>query len=144
MKKTITVKMKKEVDIRSLRVKAGVRYWEDATVDGIEDANGSLIPCRIGDYWCPIIDIDSGIVTNWKNGVSANIHYKVCDDGIYELKDVDGNVVASIENDYVPDILCIEDNGYGDYIIINIDGNGQISNWHKNPPIKEFIKNANN
>ena len=138
MKITIKVKIKKEVDIKTLWVEAGVRYWENATVNGIEDENGKLIPCRDGEYWCPIIDIDNGIITNWEKGVTAKIHYKVCDDGSYYLKDADHNTVLSIVENYVPDILCIDDNGYGDYIIMNVDENGQIKNWHKNPPIKEF------
>lgn len=29
-----------------LKVEAGVRYWEDATVNGIEDVDGALIPCK--------------------------------------------------------------------------------------------------
>lgn len=137
----LTIKVKKDVDIQTLWVKAGVRYWEDATVNDVEDENGDLIPCREGDYWCPIINIDNGIITNWTQGVTANIHYKVCDDGTYKLKDSDCNTVV-IREDYVPKILCIDDNGYGDYIIMKIDENGQILNWHKNPPIKDFIKKA--
>jgi hypothetical protein len=62
----------------------------------------------------------------------------VCDDGSYYLKDADHNTVLSITENYVPDILCIDDKGYGDYIIMNVDENGQIEHWHKNPPIKEF------
>jgi hypothetical protein len=108
MKTTIKVKIKKEVDIKTLWVEAGVRYWEDATVNGVEDENGELIPCRDGEYWCPIIDIDNGIITNWEKGVTAKIHYKVCDDGSYYLKDADHNTVLSITENYVPDILCID------------------------------------
>jgi hypothetical protein len=33
-----------------LHVKAGVRYWEDATVNGEEDTDGSFIPFRNEDY----------------------------------------------------------------------------------------------
>ena len=138
----LTIKVKKEVDVQTLLVKAGVRYWEDATVNGVEDEDGSLIPCREGDYWCPIINIDSGLITNWAQGVTANIHYKVCDDGTYELKDTDWNTVAAIEDDYVPNIMCIDDKGYGDYIIMKVDETGQILNWHKKPPIKDFMKKA--
>jgi hypothetical protein len=124
-----TVKIEKEVELKTLVVKAGVRYYEDGTVNGIEDAEGNLIPCKQGELWCPVIDIDSGIITNWKQGVKAEVHYKVCDAGSYYLQDEEGNTVLSIEENYVPDIMCPGDRGYGDYIIMDIDENGQIANW---------------
>lgn len=115
-------------EITTLKVKAGVRYWEDATVNGKEDTEGELIPCRDGDYWCPVIDIDRGIITNWQQGVEADIHYKVCDDGTYELIDKDGDSVLTKEG-YVPDILCPEEDGYGDYIIMQVNKDGSINSW---------------
>lgn len=127
-----TLKIKKEVMLKTLEVKAGVRYWEDGTVNGVDDENGDLIPCRDGDYWCPIIDLDTGVITNWTKGVKAEIHYKVCDDGSYYLKDMKGNIAMSIEDDYVPDILCPKEEGYGDYIIMDIDENGKIKDWEAN------------
>ncbi|MEN9656319.1 MAG: hypothetical protein RL311_1295, partial [Bacteroidota bacterium] len=48
-----TIKVDKEVEIKTLVVKAAVRYYEDATVNGIEDVEGNLIPCKEGDLWCP-------------------------------------------------------------------------------------------
>ena len=124
-----TVKIEKEVEIKTLVVEAGVRYWEDGEVNGVEDIEGDLIPCRQGDCWCPHIDIDSGIITNWTKGIKAKVHYKVCDAGNYFLNDENGGQILSIEQDYVPSILCPKKNGYGDYIIMDIDENGQIQNW---------------
>lgn len=135
MKTTILVE--KEIEITTLLVSAGVRYWESATVNGFFDEDGDLIPCRIGDRWCPEIDIDTGIIRNWTQGVKAEIYYKVCDDGSYYLKDKNGlSFAMSIENDYVPRIMCPKENGHGDYIIMDIDENGQIQNW--NPYIEDF------
>jgi hypothetical protein len=131
------IKIETEVEIESLVVNAGVRYWEDAEVNGVEDTNGDLIPCRLGDIWCPQINIDSGIITNWKQGIKASVHYKICDDGCYYLKDDKGNIVLSIENDYVPTLLCPVEEGYGDYIIMEIDENGKIADWE--PDIQSFI-----
>lgn len=125
-----TVKIEKEVEIKTLVVEAGVRYWEDGEVNGVEDTEGNLIPCRQGDCWCPHIDIDSGIITNWTKGIKAKVHYKVCDAGNYFLNDENGGQILSIEQDYVPSILCPKENGYGDYIIMDIDENGQIQNWN--------------
>ncbi len=125
----ITITVPKEVDIKTLSVKANVRYWEDATVNDVIDTEGKLIPCRVGGLWCPIIDIDSGIITNWAIGTTATVHYKVCDEGSYYLSDEHGNDVFKIENNYVPSIMCPTGGGYGDYIKMTIDKNGQIQNW---------------
>lgn len=130
------IKTEKEVDIKTLEVKARVRYWDDAEINGERNENGELVPFKNGDLWCPIIDVDSGVIKDWPQGTIANIHFKVCDAGSYFLKDDQGNVIFSIENDYVPSILCPEENGYGDYIIMKIDENGKIQNWF--PDIEDF------
>jgi len=126
-----TIKVEKEVEIKTLEVKAGVRYWENAEVNGVDDDMGDLIPCRKDDYWCPVIDFDNGIILNWTKGTTAEIHYKVCDDGSYYLKDENGEVVLKIEDDYVPSCLCPKEEGCGDYIIMDIDENGVIADWKK-------------
>lgn len=130
MKTTITIT--EEVEIKTLRVSAGVRYWEDSQVNGVEDTDGDLIPCREGDRWCPLIDIDSGVISNWTKGVTADIHYKVCDDGKYEILDERGDVLAESEG-YVPGFMRPSEKGYGDYIIMQVDENGQIANWDPSP-----------
>jgi hypothetical protein len=137
-----TIKIKKEVEITTLIVDAGVRYWEDATINGVEDEQGDLVPCREGDRWKPIIDIEKGVITNWTKGVKANIHYKVCDDGIYHLADKDGNILLTKE-DYVPDILDLDNESYGDYIIMIVDENGNIENWDSEPNIDDFMNDDN-
>lgn len=124
-----TIKIEKEVELKTLIVHAGVRYWEDATVNDVKDEEGDLIPCRVGDEWKPIIDIDSGIITNWKQGTRADIHYKVCDCCGWELLDEKGNSVLSAEDGYVPNTLCPADKGCGDYIIMIVDENGKIEDW---------------
>ena len=123
------VKIEKEVEIKTLVVEAKARSWEDAEINGESDEEGELIPFKKGDLWCPIIDIDSGIIKDWPKGTIAKIHFKVCDCGSYFLKDEEGNTVLSIEGDYVPKIMCPKENGYGDYIIMDIEENGQIQNW---------------
>lgn len=128
MKVTITVK--KEVEVKTLHVEAGVRYWGDAEINGEPDTeNGNNIPCKEGDTWNPIIDLQTGQILNWEQGKKADVHYKVCDNGSYFLKDAEGNTVLSIEQDYVPSILCPKEAGYGDYIIMDIDENGFIQDW---------------
>lgn len=127
MKVELTVK--REFEVETLLIDANVRYWEDATVNGVSDEDGDLIPCREGDSWQPIINIDSGLITNWEKGKSASIHYKVCDDGEYWLQDINGNKIAKAKGYYVPDFLAIDDSGLGDYIIMKVDSEGFINNW---------------
>lgn len=117
-----------EVEVKTLSVKAGARYWCNATVNGVEDTEGTLIPFRDGEYWCPEIDIDNGVIKDWPAGTTAEIHYKVCDDGTYILRDESGKEVAKKEG-YVPNIMSPGDNGYGDYIIMTVDETGKIQDW---------------
>lgn len=122
--------MIKPQDCRLLRIKAHVRYWEDATVNSEEDTAGTLIPFRNGDAWEPTIDIVDGQIQGWPTGVTADIHYKVCDAGEYWLMR-DGLFVAKWRDDYVPRFLYAGDLGYGDYIIMSVGADGKIKNWQK-------------
>ena len=115
-----------------LRVFADVRYWEDATVNGVEDHGGGLIPLRQGNSWCPVIDLENGSIVNWTKGVVADVHYKICDAGKYYLTDRLGATTHKRENDYVPsEYLCFGGEGYGDYIIMKIDGDGKIEGYKR-------------
>lgn len=135
----VTVKKEVEMEAKTLHVKAGVRYWEDSTVNGVEDVAGDLIPCRIEDQeeWFPVIDIDTGVITNWEQGKTAEIHYKVCDDGLYIVYDQNEKEITR-KDGYVPDTMCPEGEGYGDYIIMKVDENGLIENWKFD--ITDFIE----
>lgn len=134
-----------------LKVDAGVRYWDDAKVNGEYDTNCEdlespaaepTIPCAeyVGEQhrvlhgenwrWRPLIEIEAGKIVNWQQGITANIHYKVCDDFACEILDGNKEVITSY-NGYVPKVMCPKENGYGDYIIMNIDENGFIQGWRK-------------
>lgn len=120
-----------------IEVSAGVRYWEDATVNGVRDENGTLVPFRSGDLWCPVIRLADGVVMDWPEGMQASIHYKVCDAGEYWLQDGERKRVAKWGGYYVPgEFLCHGDNGYGDYIIFNVGPDGRIAKWRR-PAIEE-------
>lgn len=126
--------MKNELTAAFIEVSAEVRYWEDASIDGVEDTDGK-IALRKGDLWEPVIDLGTGAVKGWPVGVTADIHYKVCDAGEYWLQDANGKRVAKWGGYYVPnDFLCPNDNGYGDYIIMKINGDGNVDGW-KSPHI---------
>lgn len=138
-------------EVRYLLVDAGVRYYEDATVNGEEDIDmyknynveGAFpkMPCveQIQDKptdvihtnhlrWRPMIDVKEGIIVNWRKGTKAHACYKICDDGTYSLLDAQKNVLYEVDS-YVPSILSIDDEGYGDYINMVVDENGHIHHW---------------
>lgn len=114
-----------------IEVEAGVRYWEDATVNGVQAADDlPLIFGADGDTWRVRIDIGQGKIEGWPLGMEASVHYKVCDAGEYWLTDADGKRVAKWRGYYVPDnYLCHGDEGFGDYIIMEIAGDGSIAEY---------------
>ena len=129
--------VKKTVQAKYLQARCGARYWEDATVNGVADEDGSLIPLRHGEYWCPLIDLETGQIAFWPTGTVADIHYKVCDDGAYKLLDA-GHAEVSSKTGYVPSMLSPGGSGFGDYVIMWVDGDGKIANW--NADLSYFAK----
>ena len=118
------------MEIKKVIVKAHIRYWEDTKINGVYDTEGgNSMPCKQDKLWCPIINAGTGVIENWEIGKTANVHYKVTDCCGWDLLDQENNVVLSQEDGYVPDTLCPAENGYGDYIIMNIDENGKIDKW---------------
>jgi len=66
--------------------------------------------------------------------VSVEVHCKVCDSGIYTLKNHAGEEIAQIDEDYVPTFFPGEH--YGDYLILDINlETGFIQNWKKPEPM---------
>ena len=107
----------------------------DTSVSGVDDKNGSrIIPFREGYRWKPRIDLETGKVIGWPEGMTATIRYRVCCDGMYWLGTRENPKLFQYGKpgdwSYVPDdFLCHGDTGYGDYIILNVDGNGQIQQY---------------
>lgn len=109
------------------------RYWEDATINGIQDDEGNLVPGRSGDGWRILIDLATGKVENWPAGIQARIHYKVCDAGEYWLASAEGRPILKWTGIYVPGaFLCHGKEGWGDYICLEIGGDGMIAAYE--PP----------
>lgn len=131
----VTVIAKHKFAVKYLQAECGVRYWEDATINGVEDTNGTLTPLRVGEAWMPLIDIETGTIMDWPDGIEAKIHFKICDDGQYTLLDAEHNKIVRIEG-YVPKIMSPGGDGYGDYVIMTIGGDGVIENWKT--PLDEF------
>ncbi len=123
------LKVEKEFDVNYLVANLGVRYWEYGTLNGErDDDDNPKMPCIKDGRWYLEINVNTGQVENWEIGNAASVHYKVCDDGEYFLRDVITSTIMKGER-YVPSCLSIGYNGYGDYVIINIDENGFIENW---------------
>lgn len=133
-----------EIDIKTLFVKAHVRYPEDAMIQegpddawGEDDSHQPKMPCMAyvecnkrtgGWHWCPVIDLATGRIINWKQGVRASISYKVVDEFECYITDADNAIVTKYEG-YVPSFMAITDEGYGDYVYLEINENGMIADW---------------
>ncbi len=131
--------------LETLKLDASVRYWEDGTLNGIEDDPiNPKMPCavKVSDeyHWQPIINIKSGTIENWEKGIVATIHYKVCDGCCIDVIDVNGNCVRKYSG-YVPEILCPVGGNDGDYILMHIDAMGRIHEWkHDDYLLHEIMK----
>jgi hypothetical protein len=158
--------------VRYLKATMGVRYYVDceySTDNGktwnadFEDTDEeservkNLTPCVVksdigygtNDYLELTIDLNNGKVLNWKDGFCLKTHYKVCDDSEYIFLDKDTEEVVNITKEYnqyyVPDFLSLEDEGYGDYVYLNINGDGTIEHFERMKKlIKEYFENVNN
>lgn len=152
---TVKKKVEKEYELDKVIVKAGVRYWCDCEYsedngehwveaedddEATDEAMKAHIPFIVkedigykpSDYWNIVIDINSGKVLGWPEGFCIRTHFKICDDGLYQVVAKDGTIVwDSIESGYyyVPNFLEIGDDGWGDYMYLDIDGEGNIKDW---------------
>lgn len=77
------------------------------------------LPGLAQGYWRPVIDIRTGKILNWTEGVRARIYYKVVDACKWVIRNANGKKQYSGRG-YVPDTLAPDGNGYGDYISMNI------------------------
>jgi L-ascorbate metabolism protein UlaG (beta-lactamase superfamily) len=130
----VTLTKKITYNVVNVKCNLGVRYWEDASVNGVdEDNDNPTIPRVFGDRWVISIDIETGQIKDWPIGTTAKTHYKVCDDGIYMFYDDSDSLVKKCDNSYVPKFLSPSNDHYADYVILNIDENGFIKDWKFNP-----------
>ena len=128
------IKVEKEVDIRAVVISVQPRHIGDSEDDDMPTDFPGL--CDAKTNWICSINIDTGKIEGWPFGDSRSLHIKVCDAGLYTLYDNHCNSVAVIDG-YVPNGLI--PGSYGDYIEMEIDENGIITNWPKKPNIDEFF-----
>jgi hypothetical protein len=124
----VQIKETKDVDVSTVRIIVPIRYGdEEMPFD---------FPFRNNDTWRVDVDIETGVIKDWKQGVSAELKLKVVDGGCYYVMDAAGETVFEIEEDYVPHGLI--PGRWGDYIDLSIDADGRIKNWHTNPSFDDF------
>ena len=121
-----------------IRIVAGVRYAEDAEVNGVEeDENSPKMPLLRpsgqfpGEWdWHLTVDADTGKIEDWPTGTTAKTWYKVCD--CCKIS-VDGK---KDYYEYVPKFLSIYSEGYGDYVYIEVGADGVVKDWSKSECMK--------
>ena len=124
-----TINKPVEVNIRWVNITVPVRYEdEDIPYD---------FPLRSNDVWRATVDIDTGRINDWPEGKSGRLQMKVTDCGVYTLRDEDNQVVAEIEQGYVPH--GVVPGSFGDYIELQINEQGVITNWPKHPDLDAFF-----
>ena len=121
--------LKVEIEITHILLELPVRY---GTEDIPED-----FPLRKGDMWRGKVELETGRLLEWPKGREARLFLKVVDGGIYTLLDPQGTAVACLNNDYVPHGVVPGE--YGDYVDLNINGDGRITNWPKQPDVEAFF-----
>lgn len=127
------VKVKKEIEIKTVTIQVSPRHIGEGDDFDISPS----FPGLTNGILTLDIDIDTGVISGWPNGVEQEAFIKVCDAGGYYLKDDGGNIVAQIEEDYVPNGLIPGE--YGDYIDLSVDGSGKVARWPARPDLSAFF-----
>lgn len=126
----VTVKKPVTINIKTIRIIVAVRYGdEDMPFD---------FPFRNDDTWDISVDVDTGKIMDWPQGVEYDLHMKVCDCGSYWLYDENGEQVGANGEDYAPNTIV--PGSYGDYIEMKIAADGTITNWPKKPRVSAFFR----
>lgn len=88
-------------------------------------------PGRDDDEWRAVVDVDSGILMTetfcpWPSGYALDLQAKPRDSGTYKVLAENGELIAQVEQEYVPGWIPGD---YGDYICLNIGDDGKVANW---------------
>ena len=130
-----TVRIEKEVDIAAILIDIAPRYIGDGEDYDMPTDFPMLNSEKTA--WVAKVDIDTGQIFGWPAGEVRKMHVKVCDAGIYTLYDREGVEIA-VFNGYVPNDVV--PGSYGDYVELEIDGSGIITNWPKHPDVSRFFE----
>ena len=124
-----------ELEIKKVVIEFCPRYTneeESAFFNGNEE-----LPFYDGKKFSITFNPETGGIFGWPHNKPVSIYEKICDEGTYILLDEDDNEVAAIRENYVPSVVP---NEFGDYIVLEIDGGGIITNFIPNPDFSEFFE----
>mgnify|MGYP003290179861 CR=1 FL=1 len=136
----ITITKPTQVNVKTLEAYLGNRFYAEDLVFYNTDGDSVNVETTVellnkfpslekDKEICLIIDVDSGKITNWPIGWSCEFYsIKLVDEGRYKLYDDENNLIHEYDG-YVPDILEIAQNGYGDYLEFEVNKNGYIEDW---------------
>lgn len=118
-----------EIDVSAVFIELPVRYDEEQIPNDF--------PLRIGNKWVAKVTIDNGQIQDWPGGEPRRLNLKVTDSGRYTLLNHANEMIGETRADYVPHGLI--PGSYGDYVELEIDANGYITNWPKTPDVSAFF-----
>lgn len=117
--------------VKYIEAKFSAWPFEDACVNGQNEAfEHPRIPgadLSTGN-WVIEVDVHTGKITGWPEGIKAETFYKSRDMNEFTLLDEDRNQIAWSEG-YVPEIFDINGTSFGDYVELNINDKGFIEGW---------------
>lgn len=125
-----------EIDVQKVRIDISPRHIGNGDDYDLQLDTPMLNETK--DSWQADVMIGSGQILDWPDGIELDLYCKVCDAGSYHLLDNEDNVIASIEDNYVPHGVVPGD--YGDYVDLKIGSDGVIKNWPQKPDVSEFFK----
>lgn len=73
------------------------------------------MPFIVERRWLIEVDIEKGCILNWTKGIRVRVNYKVCDDGIYKIYDLNKKLIKE-QDWYVSKIFGQDDTNWGDYV----------------------------
>ena len=140
---------------RKIFIEMNPRYFEDTVVNGEADISYDeqyrvkarprmpLTEWSESDreYVWKFELSEDGVIKGWPEGNTAETHYKVCDECGVRVE-VNGILVLDYDG-YVPRFLdpkgCEMGDFDGDYVRMDIDGEGRISPWYKED-LERFLR----
>lgn len=130
------IKVEQEVEIIGIECWIHPRRWNTSEINGMNDDNDEpkmpLVEEHYGELaWHIIINPETGQIGQWPQGTTASIHYKSVDENYIHFLDDRLGIIKEYEG-CVPNFLCPKEDGWGDYVIMDIDENGFIKDFNNN------------
>ena len=130
------IKVVQDIDIVGAECWIHPRKWSSSEINGMNDDKDTPQMPLITEHWGEkawhiIVNLDNGQIGNWPQGTTASIHYKSVDANVIHLLDDCLGIIKEYEG-YVPNFLCPKGDGWGDYVIMDIDENGFIQDFNNN------------